>query len=117
MLLAWVQPDTQAWLQQSLQTLRAWKSRQVELLQSRNWNVEPSVTPFFCARPTCEIDAKSLCDQLRKHGIKLRDTTSFNLPGFLRLGVLPPHAQDALLAAITQMSPTTRPTTDGLNER
>lgn len=101
MLLAWVQPETHAWLQQSLQTLRAWKSRQQALLQGIGWIVEPSVTPFFCARPACEIDTKILCTQLRTPGIKLRDTTSFNLPGFLRLGVLPPHAQDALLEVIT----------------
>jgi histidinol-phosphate aminotransferase len=112
MLLAWVQADTQAWLQRSLQTLRAWKLRQVELLQGIGWNVEPSVTPFFCARPPGEIDAKSLCAQLRTQGIKLRDTTSFNLPGFLRLGVLPPHTQDALLAAITHLVPATTSTTD-----
>jgi histidinol-phosphate aminotransferase len=101
MLLAWVQADTQAWLQHSLQTLRAWKLRQVELLQGVGWHVEPSVTPFFCARPAGEIDVQNLCAQLRTQGIKLRDTTSFHLPGFLRLGVLPPQAQDALLAALT----------------
>ncbi|RFO97570.1 aminotransferase [Rhodoferax lacus] len=100
MLLAWVEADTQAWLQQSLQTLRAWKLRQVGLLQAMHWHVEPSVTPFFCARPALEIDAPTLCAELRAQGIKLRDTTSFDLPGYLRLGVLPPHAQDALLAAL-----------------
>ena len=109
MLLAWVQADSQAWLQHSLQTLRVWKLRQVELLQGIGWNVEPSVTPFFCARPALDIDAKDLCVQLRTQGIKLRDTTSFGLPGFLRLGVLPPPAQDALLAAIAHLVPTPPP--------
>jgi histidinol-phosphate aminotransferase len=112
MLLAWVQPDTQAWLQHSLQTLRAWKLRQVELLQSMNWNVETSVTPFFCARPALEIDLKSLCAQLRSQGIKLRDTTSFGLAGFLRLGVLPPHAQDALRTALSHVVPAMSAKTD-----
>ncbi|MFT5034589.1 MAG: histidinol-phosphate aminotransferase, partial [Litorivivens sp.] len=33
-------------------------------------------------------------------GIKLRDTTSFGLLGHVRLGVLPPDAQEALLMAL-----------------
>ena len=36
---------------------------------------------------------------LRAAGIKLRDTTSFGLPGSVRLGVLAPAAQDALRQA------------------
>jgi histidinol-phosphate aminotransferase len=34
--------------------------------------------------------------RLREQGIKLRDATSFGLPGHVRLGVLSPEAQDAL---------------------
>jgi histidinol-phosphate aminotransferase len=98
MLLAWTQPDTQAWLQQSLQTLRSWKQRQMELLQGADWTVLPSDTPFFCAQSP--VDAVALCAQLRPRGIKLRDATSFGLPGFVRMGVLPPQAQDALLAVL-----------------
>jgi histidinol-phosphate aminotransferase len=36
---------------------------------------------------------------LRAHGIKLRDTASFGLPGHVRLGVLPPASQQALRRA------------------
>ena len=38
-------------------------------------------------------------DDLRRSGIKLRDTASFNLPGHVRLSVLPEVAQAALKAA------------------
>ncbi|APW42697.1 aminotransferase class I/II-fold pyridoxal phosphate-dependent enzyme [Rhodoferax saidenbachensis] len=109
MLLAWTQSDTQAWLQQSLHTLRGWKRRQVELLQGAGWEVLPSDTPFFCARPP--VDAVALCARLRTQGIKLRDTTSFGLPGQVRLGVLSPQAQDALLAALTKNTTLTMETT------
>jgi histidinol-phosphate aminotransferase len=34
--------------------------------------------------------------ELRTQGIKLRDTTSFGLPGHVRISVQPPAAQDAL---------------------
>ena len=96
MLQAWVQPDVQAWLASSLQTLRDWKARQIDLLQALGWHCLPSDANFFCARPAPGCDLSGL----RAAGIKLRDTTSFGLPGHVRLGVLPPEAQEALLKAL-----------------
>ena len=97
MLQAWVQPDVQAWLANSLRTLRDWKAHQIDLLQALGWHCLPSEANFFCARPApgCDLTA------LRAAGIKLRDTTSFGLSGYVRLGVLPPDAQEALLAALS----------------
>lgn len=100
LLMAWTQADTQGWLQASLQTLAGWKQRQMDLLQAAGWTVQPSDTPFFCTRPP--VDAVALCATLRAQGIKLRDATSFGLPGWVRLGVLPPVAQDALAIALNQ---------------
>lgn len=97
MLRAWTQAETQSWLRSSLDTLRGWKERQIRLLQVAGWTVQPSATPFFCARPSVGVNAAELCLQLRAQGIKLRDATSFGLQGWVRLGVLPPPAQDALL--------------------
>ena len=101
LLMAWTQADTQAWLQASLHTLAAWKQRQTDLLHAAGWTLQASDTPFFCARPPAGVDAVALCAALRAQGIKLRDATSFGLPGWVRLGVLPPVAQDALAAAMT----------------
>lgn len=100
MLQAWVQPETQAWLADSLQTLRDWKTRQITLLQTLGWDCLPSDTPFFCARPApgCDLSA------LRAAGIKLRDATSFGLPGHVRVSVQPPQAQDALQNAIQDLN-------------
>jgi histidinol-phosphate aminotransferase len=100
MLLAWTQADSQRWLKTSLQTLAGWKRRQVALLDGAGWTVQPSHTPFFCARPPEGVDAVALCAALRAQGIKLRDATSFGLPGWVRLGTLPPEAQDALHIAL-----------------
>ncbi len=96
MLQTWVQPDAQAWLASSLLTLRDWKARQIDLLQALGWHCLPSDANFFCARPApgCDLSA------LRGAGIKLRDTTSFGLPDHVRLGVLPPDAQDVLVQAL-----------------
>ena len=96
MLQAWVQPETQVWLADSLQTLRDWKVRQITLLHKLGWDCLPSDTPFFCARPAPDCDLSNL----RTMGIKLRDATSFGLPGHVRVSVQPPLAQDALAAAL-----------------
>lgn len=96
MLQAWVQPAVQAWLAESLQTLTAWKTRQITVLQALGWTCLPSETPFFCARPGQALDLQGL----RAASIKLRDTASFGLPGHVRLSVQPPVAQDALALAL-----------------
>jgi histidinol-phosphate aminotransferase len=100
MLQAWTQATTQEWLQDSLYALRGWKARQQTLLQDLGWTVQASDTPFFCARPLSGVDATQLCGQLRAQGIKLRDATSFGLPGWVRISVQAPKSQDALRATL-----------------
>lgn len=92
LLNSWVGDDAQDWLKTSLPTLQVWKTRQIALLDSLGWTCWPSETNFFCAKPGQPLDLT----RLRAAGIKLRDTTSFGLPGHFRLSVQPPVAQDAL---------------------
>jgi histidinol-phosphate aminotransferase len=100
LLQAWVRPEVQAWVRDSRSTLRDWKARQIALCEQMGWQVQPSLANYFCARPELQGDALMQALQaLRAQGIKLRDATSFGLPGWVRLGVLPPSAQDALQAA------------------
>ncbi|MDI1271424.1 MAG: aminotransferase class I/II-fold pyridoxal phosphate-dependent enzyme [Polaromonas sp.] len=98
MLQAWTTPEVQAWLAASLATLREWKARQIALCEAMGWTCLPSAANFFCARPLLPhgMSLPQLLAELRGQGIKLRDTTSFGLPGQVRLGVLAPAAQDAL---------------------
>lgn len=98
LLGAWVSPAAQDWLTQSLETLRTWKRKQMDLLNDLDWRVLPSEANYVCAAPPRPIDAPAL----RAAGIKLRDTTSFGLPGHWRLGVLPPQAQVALQMALRE---------------
>lgn len=100
MLHSWAQADTQAWVAQSLDVLRAWKRQQISALENAGWTVMPSDANFFCARPPEGRDLSALLSTLRGHGIKLRDTTSFGLPGWARLGVLAPEAVHALCGAL-----------------
>ena len=58
-----------------------------------------SGTTDLCGPGVAHPATSALLAALRQHGIKLRDCTSFGLPGAVRLGVLPPTSQDALQAA------------------
>ena len=98
LLQAWCSAASQQWLAQSLPTLREWKVRQMALLETLGWMCLPSGVNFFCARPGGP-DLAGRLQHLRRQGIKLRDATSFGLPGHVRLGVLAPGAQDALARA------------------
>ena len=104
LLYSWVSADVQNWLANNLQTLQVWKTRQIALLESLDWTCQPSDTNFFCATPKLPNLPKGLTLEqalaaLRSHGIKLRDTASFGLPGQVRVSVQPPAAQDALQEA------------------
>ena len=129
LLQAWTQPTVQAWLAGSLRTLKVWKARQIALLESLGWCCLPSHANYFSARPSADdlnrgldtgfnSDLNSDLDldfpSLRRHGIKLRNAASFGLFGHVRLGVLPPAAQDALALALAQLaSQTSAGTTPG----
>ena len=105
MLLAWVQRDAQTWLAGSLDTLREWKARQIELCQSLGWVCLASDANFFVAQPALptHLSLAPVLNRLRQQGIKLRDTTSFGLPGQVRISVQAPAAQDALHHAWQQL--------------
>ncbi|QNK67874.1 aminotransferase class I/II-fold pyridoxal phosphate-dependent enzyme [Variovorax sp. PAMC26660] len=100
LLETWTGGEAQAWLAQSLQTLRAWKAGQRALCESLGWHCLPSDGNFFCARTDRPYPAQAAA--LRADGIKLRDCASFGLPGHVRLGVLPPQSQQALKEAWTR---------------
>lgn len=138
LLQAWLRPEVQAWVKDSLGVLRAWKKRQIAVCEGLGWRCLPSEANYFCARTdlaglmfepattqlkipvraepveairqaqgerihvaggSLDSPLSQALAALRAQGLKLRDATSFGLPGHVRLGVLPPQAQDALQAA------------------
>ncbi|MCD6662514.1 MAG: aminotransferase class I/II-fold pyridoxal phosphate-dependent enzyme [Comamonas sp.] len=110
LLQTWVSESCQAWLAQSREQLRTWKRRQIQALQAMGWLVQPSETNFFIAAradsssDTAVLDLQSLLCALRERGIKLRNGASFGLPGCVRLAVVAPPAQDALLSALGEVA-------------
>lgn len=95
LLECWTRKSVQGWLHATRDTLRVWRQAQRTLCDEMGWRSLPSVCNFFVAAPPVK-DVALLCDRLREHGIKLRDTASFGLPGHARMAVLPPVSQAAL---------------------
>ena len=101
MLEAWTTPGVQQWLDESRKTLQGWKATLEAGLLQRGWQLMPSVASFCCARPPLPpATLPAWLAGLRSQGIKLRDATSFGLPGWVRLGVRAPASQQALWQAL-----------------
>lgn len=114
LLHAWA--GAQAWVRQSLDTLRVWKAAQLARCTALGWDVVPgSLANFFTVR-LHRPDAEVMLAALREQGIKLRDCTSFGLPGHARLGVLAPSAQDALARAWRALADMTPARTMGVGK-
>lgn len=99
MLESWMTAETQSWVKDSLNTLRAWKLQQIALCTSLGFECLPSLANFFTARLPGHDDPAALLkriDRIRATSVKLRDATSFGLPGHARLSVQSPEAQAAL---------------------
>lgn len=96
MLDAWVGDEAQRWLQLQTATLRGWKADLLALLNEVGAQVQPSVTPFVCAK----LPEGATAAALREHDIAVRDTASFGLPGWVRLNAQRPEALQALRRAI-----------------
>lgn len=96
MLLAWTTSGVQDWVAASRHTLADWAGALRAMLAAHGWTCTPSDTAYGCARPPQPIEAAAL----RERGIKLRDATSFGLPGWWRLSAQRPDALAALEAAL-----------------
>lgn len=99
LLTHWLDDDTQAWLADARTQLRAWTAAQRALLADLDWQQHDSCTNFWLARPP----QADMLPRLRERGIRLRDATSFGLPGWVRLSAQPPAPQQALQLAVLEI--------------
>ena len=97
--MAWAQPGVQDWVADSRATLAEWAEALRDLLVRHGWTCASSDTAYGCAKPPQALDAAAL----RAQGIKLRDATSFGLPGWWRLSAQRPEALAALDAALDEL--------------
>ncbi len=100
LLMHWHSAETRHHLHQVRQQVIALRASQRALLAELGWQQRPSCTNFWLAQPSCQAD---LPGRLRERGIKLRDATSFALPGWVRLSTQTPQAQQALRLAIKEL--------------
>ncbi len=103
LLEAWSTRHIREELDASLPLLRDWRASQWDRLATVGFDqIDGGVANFWLAAlPPPWLDApQPLLDGLRALGIKLRDASSFGLPGLVRVSVQPPAAVDALAAAM-----------------
>ena len=106
LLQAWARDEVHDWLLACRDSLRLWKARQMALLTGIGWQVQPSDANFFVASPptptsaTSGFDLQTRLATWRAAGVKLRDCASFGLPGRVRMAVVAPEVQDALVSAL-----------------
>ncbi len=105
LLQAWCTDTVQQWVQQSRAILREWKAQQLAVLQQLGWECQPSVANFMVCRWPSQYEVPTTLTKLRAQGVKVRDCTSFGLPGWVRVCVHTPAAQQALAQAWRRVIP------------
>ncbi|CAH2601112.1 Histidinol-phosphate aminotransferase family protein [Rhodovastum atsumiense] len=89
----------QSWLAECRPVLAGWRRSLAAGLAEMGLEVRESPATFLMARVG---DASPVAAALRRHGLRVRDATSFGLPAWIRLGAAPPEWQAALLAALAK---------------
>ncbi|MDX9844046.1 MAG: aminotransferase class I/II-fold pyridoxal phosphate-dependent enzyme [Aquabacterium sp.] len=106
LLSQWHLPVLQTWLAESRQQLAQWQAVQAQALSELGWTHRPGgVTPFMLSRPPLGSSSQlpELLAALRVRGIKLRDASSFGLPGWVRWRAHEPAAGRALCLALRDL--------------
>jgi histidinol-phosphate aminotransferase len=86
-----------AWLEASRPVLAEWRQALASGLASLGCAVRESPASFLMAEVG---DAATVSAALRRHGLRVRDGSSFGLPGWIRLRAAPSEPRTALLAAL-----------------
>ncbi|MBW8845671.1 MAG: aminotransferase class I/II-fold pyridoxal phosphate-dependent enzyme [Burkholderiales bacterium] len=99
LLMLWHDDATTSWLADARAQLREWTTTQRAMLTGEDWQQRPSCTNFWLARPP----RPDIALRLRERNIRVRDATSFGLPGWVRVSAQPRRAQAALQQALLEI--------------
>lgn len=99
-LAATTEPDALRWLAASRPLYGQWRTELAAALRARGHEVQESPATYLLARVG---DARRLSLALRARGVRVRDCSSFGLPGWIRLSAQPPDAQHDLLVQLDQL--------------
>jgi histidinol-phosphate aminotransferase len=94
-LAAATEAEALQWLAASRPLYAAWRDKLALALRDRGCEVRSSPATFLLARVG---DARRRTADLRAHGVRVRDCSSFGLPEWIRLSAQPPKAQRYFLA-------------------
>ncbi len=84
-------------LERTVARLRRDRSSLISHLSWAGWEPLPSSTNFLL----CAVgDARPVAQALLERGIRVRDCTSFGLPGHVRVAVRTPGENEALVRAV-----------------
>jgi histidinol-phosphate aminotransferase len=97
MLEAATEPQARTWLEQGMPQLKRWRARLAHSLEQMGLSVRESPATFLLAKVG---KATRVTAYLRRHGVRVRDGSSFGLRQWIRLSAQPLRAQKALLAAL-----------------
>ena len=100
LLLGHLDPEAQGWLEESKRELIRLRRLLAQGLRELGLPVRESPANFLLARVGQQ--ATEVARRLRERGIRVRDATSFGLPGWLRLSAQREEAIEALLAALAE---------------
>lgn len=95
--------QAEGWVYESWLRLREDRDQLAGRLRAQGWTVLPSETLFVLMEVA---DATQLTERLRaRHGVAVRDATSFGLPHHIRIAVRPAADVDVLLDALASEAP------------
>jgi histidinol-phosphate aminotransferase len=97
MLEAATEPQARTWLEQGMPRLKRWRARLAHSLEQMGLSVRESPATFLLAKVG---KATQVTAYLRRHGVRVRDGSSFGLRQWIRLSAQPLRAQKALLSAL-----------------
>ncbi|HEY4082914.1 MAG TPA: pyridoxal phosphate-dependent aminotransferase [Burkholderiaceae bacterium] len=100
LLMHWHDPATLSYLAHCRELLRGDRSAMRDALHGLGWQQQDSLTPFWLTRPPEGVVMPRMLAALREQGIKLRDATSFGLPGWVRVAAQPAPVVEALVHAL-----------------
>ncbi len=86
----------------TLEQLVHHKATLVQALQGAGWQPVPSATHFFLLPVANAAHCRT---RLLRHGVVVRDASSFGLPRHIRIAARMPHENERLLAALTAVHP------------
>jgi len=104
-LEACVGDEARTWLSETAPEARRLRSDLASVLRVHGFEVVESPATHLVARHPDRADSAVLAGRLRDAGVRVRDTTSMGLPGWLRLAARPAPEIAALDAILSELPP------------